>query len=135
MDKFKKLLILEQQKILQHLSSLEGASESEISQNTSPDPVDIASVEINQASIQKLGNREKKLLSKIQHALDKIENGDYGVCENCGEPISNGRLEARPVAQYCIDCKTEMEQKERRYTDEEGKEEEDWLSDEYDEAS
>ena len=135
MDKFKKLLILEQQKILQHLSSLEGASESEISQNTSPDPVDIASVEINQASIQKLGNREKKLLSKIQHALEKIENGDYGVCENCGEPISNGRLEARPVAQYCIDCKTEMEQNERRYTDEEGKEEEDWLSDEYDEAS
>ncbi|MCC6933631.1 MAG: TraR/DksA family transcriptional regulator [Deltaproteobacteria bacterium] len=135
LDKFKKLLVLEQQKILQHLSSLEGASESELSQTNTGDPVDLASVEINQASIQKLGNREKKLLSKIQYALEKIENGEYGTCESCGEQISAGRLEARPVAQYCIDCKTEMEQNERRYTDDDGKEDEDWPNDDYDDAS
>ncbi|HQH26803.1 MAG TPA: TraR/DksA family transcriptional regulator, partial [Oligoflexia bacterium] len=81
------------------------------------DPVDMASVEITQAQIQKLGNREKKLLGKIEYSLRKIENGDYGVCERCGEKISPARLEARPVAQYCIDCKTELEQNERRYSD------------------
>ena len=135
LDKFKRLLLLEKQSIVQHLVSLEGASESELSQSATGDPVDLASVEINQASIQKLGNREKKLLNKIEYAIQKIESGDYGICENCGEPISVARLEARPVAQFCIDCKTEMEQNERRYSDETDREDEDWAADDSDEAS
>lgn len=121
-DKFKKLLLLERQSIHNHLSQLEGASTEEISQSGG-DSVDIASLEITQASIQKLGNREKKLLKKIEHALQKFEEGEYGLCENCGEKISAARLEARPVAQYCIDCKTELEENERRYSDSDGEEE------------
>ena len=135
MDRFKKLLLLEKQGIVQHLSSLEGASETEISQSTTGDPVDLASLEISQASIQKLGNREKKLLSKIDYALGKLERGEYGICENCGEQISVARLEARPVAQFCIDCKTEMEQNERRYSDDDERQEEDWPSDESEETN
>ncbi len=109
LDKFKNLLLLERQKIMQHLTELEGASATEMSQSGG-DSVDLAALEITQLSIQKLGNREKKLIEKIDYALAKFEAGEYGVCERCGEAISPGRLEARPVTQYCIDCKTELEQ-------------------------
>lgn len=133
LDKFKKLLLLEKQSIMGHLSDLEGNSLSELSQTNTSDPVDFASFEINQAEIQKIGNREKGLLNKINHALNKIESGEYGVCEGCGEEISVARLEARPVAQYCIDCKTEMEQNERRYSDGGEDDEGDWLEDDTEE--
>lgn len=116
LEKFKKILLTERGNILQHLSNLEGASVDEIA-NSGGDTVDIASAEINQAAIQKLGNREKKLLDKIEYALNKIDSGEYGTCEECGEKISVARLEARPVAQFCIDCKTRLEQNERRYSD------------------
>lgn len=125
LDKFRKLLLAERDGIVQHLMELEGASETQLSQGGG-DSVDLASVEITQASIQKLGNREKKLLSKIDYALKKIDDGDYGVCEKCGEDISHGRLEARPVTQYCIDCKTELESNERRYSDSEEDDEDSW---------
>lgn len=125
LEKFKKLLVLERQSILNHLNRLEGDSQSQLSQSGG-DSVDLAALEINQAAIQKLGNREKKLLNKIEICLKKIEEGEYGVCENCGEKISAARLEARLVAEYCIDCKTELEQNERRFSD--GGEESDLIS-------
>ena len=125
LDKFKNLLLIEKQSILHHLTELEGASVTELTQSGG-DPVDLASLEITQSAIQKLGNREKKLLEKIDHALAKFEAGEFGVCERCGEDISPARLEARPVAQYCIDCKTELEQNERRYSEHEEDDEEGW---------
>ena len=125
LDKFRKLLLLERQGILQHLTELEGASETQLSQGGG-DSVDLASLEITQAAIQKLGNREKNLLKKIEYSLEKIESGDYGTCERCGEKIAPARLEARPVAQFCIDCKTELESNERRYSDQDDAEEEGW---------
>lgn len=127
LEKFKKLLVMERQTILQHLTELEGVSNTELAQGGG-DSVDIASQEITQTAIQKLGNREKKLLKKIEHSLAKFDSGEYGICEECGEKISPARLEARPVAQYCIDCKTEMEQNERRYSDDDG-EDESWSGD------
>lgn len=132
LEKFKKLLVLERQKIVQHLAELEGTSMSELT-NSGGDSVDIASLEITQASLQKLGNREKKLLKKIDYTLQKFETGDYGVCEHCGEAIAPKRLEARLVAQYCIDCKTEMESNERRYSDSD-EEEESWDGERFDDA-
>ena len=50
----------------------------------------------------------------IREALDRIENGTYGTCEVCGEQISEERLKARPVTTQCIECKTDMEDQERR---------------------
>jgi DnaK suppressor protein len=125
LDKFRKLLLSERDGIVQHLMELEGASVNQLAQGGG-DSVDIASLEITQSAIQKLGNREKKLLNKIDYALKKIDDGDYGVCEKCGEDIAPGRLEARPVTQYCIDCKTELESNERRYSDSEEDEEDSW---------
>lgn len=125
LEKFKKLLLIERQGLVTHLTELEGASETQLTQGGG-DSVDLAALEITQAAIQKLGNREKNLLKKIEYTLDKIESGDYGVCERCGEKISNARLEARPVAQFCIDCKTELESNERRYSDKDEADEEGW---------
>ena len=115
LDKFKKLLLEEKKKVLRHLEALSESSEEELA-TSSGDSVDIASLEINQASLQKIGKRESYLVKKIDLALSKIENGTYGECESCGEEISVARLTARPVAQLCIDCKTDQENDERRYS-------------------
>ncbi len=115
--KFEKLLLQEKQQIAAHLEERKEESEKEIDDSPG-DQVDIASSEINQAAMQKLGSRERNLLKKIDKALAKIKSGDYGDCEECGEEISPARLEARPVALLCIDCKTTQEQKERQYMEE-----------------
>jgi len=115
LEKFKKLLEEEKKKILRHLSDLSSSSGEDLDLSTG-DAVDIASLEINQANLVKIGKREKYLLKKIENALEKIEDGSYGECESCGEDISVARLEARPVAQLCIDCKTDQENMERRFS-------------------
>lgn len=125
LDKFKKILTEEKQKILTHLEELSESAETELAPSAAGDPVDIASLEINQASLSKIGKREKFLLKKIDHALEKIENGTYGECESCGEDIAVARLEARPVAQLCIDCKTEQENQERHFVSRDEQEDED----------
>lgn len=80
--------------------------------DTDADPLDLAVTESNRDFTLRMAERERKLLSKIQHALERMNNGEYGVCESCGSPITFGRLMARPVATLCIDCKTEAEQVE-----------------------
>lgn len=82
-----------------------------------PDEVDLASAEADQSMDLLLRDRERILLRKIDKALKKFETNDYGVCEECGEMISVQRLEARPVAEYCIHCKEDMEQMEKSYAD------------------
>lgn len=77
------------------------------------DALDLAVTESNRDFALRLADRERRLLRKIQHALERIQQGEYGVCESCGAPITYPRLMARPVATLCIDCKTEMEQLER----------------------
>ena len=78
-----------------------------------PDEIDTASSEVNLAFMGRLRERERGLLAKIEQALAKIEKGVYGQCQNCGEEIGLKRLEARPVAELCIDCKGEQEKIER----------------------
>ena len=78
------------------------------------DPLDLAVTESNRDFTLRMADRERRLLGKIRYALERIQNGEYGACESCGEPITYGRLMARPVATLCIDCKTEAEQVERR---------------------
>lgn len=115
LEKFKALLEEERRKITRHLEDISDSSNEELDLSTG-DSVDIASLEINQANLQKIGKRETYLLKKIDLALKKIEDGTYGECESCGEQIASGRLMARPVAQLCIDCKTEQENQERKFS-------------------
>jgi DnaK suppressor protein len=78
-----------------------------------PDPTDRASLEADRNFILRIRDRESKLIKKIRNALDRIENGTFGICETCGEDISIERLNARPVTTQCIDCKTKEEAHEK----------------------
>ncbi len=77
-----------------------------------PDPTDRASLEADRNFMLRIRDRERKLIMKIREALERIDNGTYGICESCGSAISAKRLKARPVTTQCIDCKTEEEAKE-----------------------
>jgi len=78
-----------------------------------PDPTDRAALESDRNFLLRIKDRERKLITKVKEALDRIENGTFGICESCGRPISEKRLMARPVTTQCIDCKTEEEKQER----------------------
>ncbi|MCI5221178.1 MAG: RNA polymerase-binding protein DksA [Candidatus Electrothrix sp. AR4] len=78
-----------------------------------PDPNDRATIESDREFELRLRSRERKLLDKIELAIGRIDNGTYGVCAECEEEIGIKRLEARPVASFCIDCKIEQEHREK----------------------
>jgi DnaK suppressor protein len=78
-----------------------------------PDPNDRATQESDRTFELRIRDRERKLINKIKEALERIDNGTFGVCEMCGEDISEARLKARPVTTLCIDCKIEQEKKEK----------------------
>lgn len=79
-----------------------------------PDPNDRATQETDMSLELRSRDRERKLIRKIDETLLLIESGDYGFCENCGVEIGIERLEARPTARLCIDCKTLDEIRERQ---------------------
>ena len=78
-----------------------------------PDPNDRATLEEGRNWALRLRDRDRKLISKIQEALARLEAGTFGRCTTCGRPIGAARLRARPVTDLCIDCKTEAERLER----------------------
>ena len=78
-----------------------------------PDPSDRASLESDRNFTLRIRDRERKLIGKIKEALERIELGTYGICESCGEEISEARLKARPVTTLCIDCKKRQENDEK----------------------
>lgn len=85
-----------------------------------PDLTDQATLDYDRNFDMRIRDRERRLIFKIREALNRIEDGSFGVCEMCGEQISEKRLDARPVTTLCIDCKTESEQREKqRFEDEE----------------
>lgn len=78
-----------------------------------PDPTDRASLESDRNFELRIRDRERKLIMKIQEALERIDTGEFGICESCEEEISESRLKARPVTTLCIECKTEQERQEK----------------------
>lgn len=85
-----------------------------ISEGDFPDPTDRASWESDRNFLLRIRERERKLIEKIRGALERIDQGIFGICERCGEEISEKRLEARPVTTLCINCKQEQEDQEKR---------------------
>ena len=79
-----------------------------------PDPADRASQEEEFSLELRTRDRERKLIKKIDSTLERIENDDYGWCDTCGVEIGVRRLEARPTATQCVDCKTLDEIKEKQ---------------------
>ena len=80
-----------------------------------PDEMDLASSEYLQSFTFRLRGREKTFLKKIDYALAKIEQGAFGICEQCEEQISLKRLEARPETTLCIRCKEDQEKMEKAF--------------------
>lgn len=78
-----------------------------------PDLGDQASAEIDRNFMLRLRGRERKLLKKIEEALDRIKLGTFGICDKCGQEIDIRRLDARPVTTMCIECKTLQEEEEK----------------------
>jgi len=78
-----------------------------------PDPNDRATQESDRSFELRIRDRERKLINKIKEALERIDEDTFGICEMCGEDISEARLKARPVTTLCIDCKIEQEKREK----------------------
>src|SRR5690606_20823710 len=83
--------------------------------NDLPDEMDLASSEYLQSFNFRLRGREKAHLKKLDLALKKIDDGSFGICENCEEPITKKRLEARPETTLCIRCKEDQERDEKAF--------------------
>lgn len=83
--------------------------------NEMPDEVDLASSEYIQSFALRLRGRERNFLDKIDTALKKIDEGEFGTCEDCGDSIGRKRLEARPETTLCIRCKEDQERNERDF--------------------
>ena len=106
-----KLRLLRQRATL--LNEAESALNELPGQTIFPDLGDQATAETDRNFMLRLRGREQRLLKKIDEAIDRIENGTFGVCDDCGNEIDVKRLEARPVTTMCIECKTLQEEEER----------------------
>jgi DnaK suppressor protein len=85
--------------------------------NVLPDLADRASTETDRSLELRTRDRQRKLISKIEAALKRIDDGTYGFCEETGEPISLRRLDARPIATLSIEAQERHERRERVYRD------------------
>jgi DnaK suppressor protein len=110
----RKLLVWKQELLEQSAETLEGLTES--ARNV-PDLADRASEETDRALELRTRDRQRKLIAKIDAALRRIENGDYGFCEVTGDPISLRRLDARPIATMTLEAQERHERRERVHRD------------------
>ena len=107
-------LLLEQRDQIQGNTKKTLSGDIHVDPDDFPDEMDIASSEVNLQFAGRLREREHGLLAKVDAALKKMDDGEYGECVTCGEQIGVARLRARPVAELCIECKSEQEKLERR---------------------
>jgi DnaK suppressor protein len=110
-DYFKKLLTKRLDDLLVEANkTVTGMTDQE---GNFPDPTDRATLESDRNFTLRIRDRERRLIAKITNALDRIDNGAFGICEECGEDISDKRLKARPVTTLCINCKKKQENQEK----------------------
>jgi DnaK suppressor protein len=109
-------------RLVQELNDLVGGADCSFDALNDPeenlaDIVDRASSLIERSLSQNICDREKLKIRKIEQSLNDLANGDYGICEQCGEDIAIKRLKVNPVARHCIECKTMIEIRERLTVD------------------
>jgi len=110
--KYRKQLLEEKERILNN-SRHSIQNELAVSPDDLADETDLAASELNQHLIFKLRERERHLLGKIDEALSRMDDGSFGTCMDCEEPIEAKRLEARPVSTLCLSCKEREERREK----------------------
>lgn len=106
--RFKKILLKEREQIVGEVKQIVESSK-EMGQDGIQDIGDEAANIYNKQVLLSLNENERLRLKEVDESLDRIENGTYGICEECGGPISLKRLEVRPVAKYCVPCLTKLE--------------------------
>lgn len=113
-QKFRSMLVAERERIT---ANSKDTIQHELNVNLDdlPDEVDLAATEVTQALVFELRNRERQILSKINTALGKIDQGTFGECESCGDDIQQKRLEARPFSVLCVNCQEQLERKQKLY--------------------
>ncbi|EHQ51170.1 TraR/DksA family transcriptional regulator [Ectothiorhodospira sp. PHS-1] len=111
-DHFRTILLAWKQDLMEEVDRTVGHMKEDAANFA--DPADRATQEEEFSLELRTRDRERKLIRKIDEALKDIESGDYGYCEACGVEIGIRRLEARPTATLCIDCKTLQEIKEKQ---------------------
>lgn len=114
LEAFRKLLLEKREAVVQRARA---TMEKEMTLDSAdlPDEMDLASSEYMQAFTFRLRGRDRVFLQKIEKALQKIDEGEFGLCEDCGELIGIKRLEARPETEFCIRCKEDQERTERDF--------------------
>ncbi|MBM96821.1 MAG: RNA polymerase-binding protein DksA [Oceanospirillaceae bacterium] len=112
LEHFSKILHQWKQELMEEVDRTKEHMQTDL--NNYADPNDRASQEEEFNLELRTRDRERKLIKKIDKTLDLIESGDYGYCKACGIEIGIRRLEARPTADLCIDCKTLAEIKEKQ---------------------
>ena len=110
-DAIKKTLLTEKERILN--SDFAGEEARTLDKNELCDPVDEANMNIQASQSIRFRNRENMYLKKINKTLNRINDADFGECNECGYEVGSDRLSARPTAEYCITCKEESEKSEK----------------------
>jgi DnaK suppressor protein len=113
LDNFRSLLEDERSKLLKKAKQMVEAGNIHVDKNEMMDEVDLASVTVEQTLTFKLMDRDRKLLAEIEHALSKIDSGEYGYCEGTGEAIPKRRLEVRPWCKYSVKYKEQLEKRKK----------------------
>ena len=112
LERLKIRLLEERRKILNDIEKLVQES-NELGKDGTPDIGDEASDLSSRQLLLSLNEADRNKLREIDEALERIEEGTYGICEECGEPISLKRLEVKPTAIYCVECKSRLEQHQK----------------------
>lgn len=110
---FKRLLEEEREKLLRELETFRTQKVSGAVSHSNH-MAEVATDAFDQARGQSLERHLEKLLQEIEHALSKFDKGTYGLCESCGKPIEETRLETLPQALYCLECQYRYELNPRR---------------------
>jgi len=110
-EELRKLLLQKKKETLERIENFLKDSSLKVSSNVG-DEIDVADREMERQRQISLREKESEYLKQIEYALRKIEEGTYGICERCGEPISYERLKARPISIYCIKCKKKLEEED-----------------------
>jgi len=113
LEHFRKLLLEE---LRQHDENVRGEQAAALDSvdDGVKDSVDMSLQDVNQELALRLGERESQTVAEIDEALRRIDDGTYGQCERCGQPIDERRLEAMPTARFDAQCQAEIEQRQGR---------------------
>lgn len=108
-EEMKALLLKLKEEVMQEIAQAKKSDDSPLATDPSGDIYDQASNERERELTLLLGDREREKLRNIDEALQRIEDGEYGICEECEEEIPLGRLKVMPFARHCVKCKSDLE--------------------------